>query len=262
MPGRQLFLEQGSEPGDWDGQPAPGLPVGSTQSGRAHLLRQQTQTGGRRPGLHAVGCPAGHSSCALHHVGVYGGAPAAPPAATRDTTGWRIQSKLRQDFRAPGSHREYRAGSSVTGDLSSFSCSAVLLGCDATETGTRCVADGQGGGRGPQESPFLPTLHLGTWARRRGLGQQRSAAPTPRPGLPSRLPLPTLPSQSRGETGVGERAHGSPFQATPQRWPGTPILTRAKRSLTEAFQRPLPRQSGRGSECKANSGRDDENSRR
>ena len=89
------------------------------------------------------------------HVGVYGGAPAAPPAATRDTTGWRIQSKLRQDFRAPGSHREYRAGSSVTGDLSSFSCSAVLLGCDATETGTRCVADGQGGGRGPQESPFL-----------------------------------------------------------------------------------------------------------
>ena len=26
---------------------------------------------------------ATHSSCALHHVGVYGGAPAAPPAATR-----------------------------------------------------------------------------------------------------------------------------------------------------------------------------------
>ena len=86
-------------------------------------------------------------------------------------------SKLRQDFRAPGSHREYRAGSSVPGDLSSFSCSAVLLGCDATETGTRSVADRQGGGHGPQESPFLPTLHLGTWARRRRLGQQRGEQP-------------------------------------------------------------------------------------
>ena len=86
-------------------------------------------------------------------------------------------SKLRQDFRAPGSHREYRAGSSVPGDLSSFSCLAVLLGCDATETATRSVADGQGGGHGPQESPFLPALHLGTWARRRRLGQQRGEQP-------------------------------------------------------------------------------------
>ncbi|XP_010827917.1 PREDICTED: uncharacterized protein LOC104980823 [Bison bison bison] len=70
MPGRQLFLEQGSEPGDWDGRPAPGLPVGSTQPGQAHLLRQKTQIGGRRPRRHAVGCPAGHSSFELYHVWV------------------------------------------------------------------------------------------------------------------------------------------------------------------------------------------------
>ena len=73
MPGRQLFLEQGSEPGDWDGRPAPGLPVGSTQPGQAHLLHQQTQIGGRRPRRHAVGCPAGHSSCELYHVWVWWG---------------------------------------------------------------------------------------------------------------------------------------------------------------------------------------------
>lgn len=254
MPGRQLFLEQGSEPGDWDGRPAPGLSVGSTQSGRAHLLRQQTQTGGRRPRLHAAGRPAGHSSCALHHVGVYGGAPAAPPAATRDTTGWRTQSKLRQDFRAPGSHREYRAGSSVTGDLSSFSCSAVLLGCGATETGTRCVADRQGGGHGPQESPFLPTLHLGTWAP-----EVSGPHPPTRAALPSPFAHSSLP-EPRGDWRGGE-GPWLPLSGHPSETAWNPILTRARRSLTEAFQRPLPQQSGSGSECKANSGRDDENSR-
>lgn len=205
----------------------------------------------RRPRLHAAGRPAGHSSARCTTWGSTGCTGCSSSCNRALPGGEHRQAPT--GLQGPGSHREYRAGSSCDGDLSSFSCFPAVTRLRATETGTRCAADGQGGGRGPQESRSLHT-HLGTWAP----GQQRSAAPTPTgAALPS--PFALFPSQSRGDR-RGEGPHGSPFQATPQRRPGTP--SDQGKEPPEAFQRPLPQRSGSGSECKANSGGDDEELRR
>ena len=141
-----------------------------------------------------------------------------------------------------------------------------LLSCD----GDRASRSGRWAGRWawPTGESFPARTSPGHLGRRGARPTERSAAqpPPPRAALPVSL-SPPFPPRAEGETRAGRGPSAAPptvfpFTAAPQRWPGTTILTRAKRSLTEAFQGPLPRQSGHGSECKANSGRDDENPRR
>lgn len=106
------------------------------------------------------------------------------------------------------------AQSSVTG---ASPASAAQLRRGATETGPHALADGQGGGRGPWENPFLPTRHPGTWARRRGRGQQRGQQPPPPwAALPVSL-SPSFPPRAEGET----RAGRGPLAAPPIVFPFT-----------------------------------------
>ena len=269
MPGRQLFLEQGSEPGDWDGRPAPGLPVGSTQPGQAHLLHQQTQIGGRRPRRHAVGCPAGHSSCELYHMWVWWGCTGCSSSCYHGH--YPVENTANSDRTSGPRVHTGNTGQAPLCQVTSPASAAWLCYSAVMQLRQQLALWLTGREAGMAHRRVLSCPHF-TWAPGPGGGglanREVSSPHSPtRADLPVSL-CPSFPPRAEGETGV--RGEGPwllyqlcfPSQAAPQRWPGTPILTRAKRSLTEAFQGPVPRQSGHGSECKANSGRDDENPRR
>lgn len=190
--------------------------MGSTQPGRAHLLHQQTQIGGRRPGPHAAERTAGRSSCAFYRMWVWQGVSAAPPAASTDTTGWRAQRELRQDCRAP--FTPGNTGRAVLGDRGPLQ--PQLLGCEAVRRrqGLTLWLTGREAG--------VPTRHPGTWARR-GRGQQRGQQPPPpRAALPVSL-SPSFPPRAEGEM----RAGRGPLAAPPIVFPFTGRPSKMARNL-------------------------------
>lgn len=101
----------------------------------------------------------------------------------------------------------------------------------------------------------------GAWPTERSAAQ----SPPPRAALPVSL-SPSFPPRAEGETRVGRGPLAAPptvsLHGCPSKMARNPHPDQGKEEPHEAFQGPLPWQSGHGSECKANSGRDDENPRR